>query len=343
MKVNSAREPELFEVMFVSRGNGRGHAVPDMAIAAKLIDLSPHISVQFVSYAEGAEAYRACGHQVLDLQAPDMPPLFHMLIVFTKLLGHAKPRLVVAHEEFPVPPAAACLGIPCIFITDFFMDPSSLHMQALQHAFEIIFTAEPGLYTEPPQLNGKVHYVGRAVRNMEYTRADWERARKELNVPLDATVVLCQPGGWTESRAPLAGLLSAAWDQIRLSPKRLIWLTGRDYETLAARFRQRDDVIILREDWKIDRLMAASDVLITKANRLTVYEAASLGLPSISISSLLNWPDDVAVGRVDSNTPLVCDSLTPQTLAERILEKVGSSGQSVGGMTAKRSRLRLIG
>ena len=313
-----------FEIEFISRGRGRGHAVPDMAIARELTRLAPHIRIDFVSYATGAETYRACGYHVTDIGAPENPPFLDMVVACTRLFGQMdrEPRLIVSHEEIPAVVAAKILGIPCVFITDFFMDPSSMSMEALQYASEIIFTAEQGLYTEPPQLRDKVHYVGRAVRPFEYCLTDRDRARAELGIPANATVILLQPGTWIESRVPVADLIIDTWRLIPRSPKRLIWLAGRDYDSLCSRFRDQPDLTLLREDWKIDRLMAASDVLITKANRLTVYEAAALGLPSISLSSGANWPDDVAVAHVGSNVSLTAESVTPELLMESIIQSL---------------------
>lgn len=312
------------KLMIVSRGHGRGHAVPDMAIARELALSVPNLEIQFVSYAAGAEAYRACGFDVLDLRAADKPPMWDQVIAFTRLLCETKPDLVVAHEEPAAVVAARAFRIPSLFITDYFIDPKHWSMQALRHADEIIFTAQSGLYTEPPYLKGRVRYVGRAVRQFEYTLQHRERARHELDIPPDATVVLCQPGAWVESQVPLADLMDAAWDLLPCFPKLLIWLAGRDFQTLSARFAHRSDIHLLKEDWRIDRLMAASDILITKANRMTVYEAASLGLPSISISSMVNWPDDVAVANVESNTPLSTDAITPSLLAALIEDKAES-------------------
>jgi hypothetical protein len=314
------------EILLVSRGRGRGHAVPDMAIATELGTLLPDIRMGFVSYAAGADAYRSCGYDVTDLCKPDDPPLLEMVVTLAQLFGqmNSLPHLVVSHEEIPVLPAAEIFGIPCVFMTDFFTDPSSMSMQALKYAREIVFTGEQGLYTEPPYLHGKVQYVGRAVRPFEYTLADRSRARLELNIPGDATVVLLQPGGWIERLAPMADLLIAAWDLVPYAPRRLIWLAGHDYDSLYSRIGERTDVILLREDWNIDRLMAASNVLITKANRLTVFEAAALGLPSVSLSNQFNWPDDVAVLNVPSNTALVAETTTPELLVKALAHSIDS-------------------
>ena len=275
-------QPGTVGGIFFSRGRGRGHAMPDMAIARELKRAYPDLDTRFVSYSGGAHALRSCGYEVIDLQMPDDPLLWDAVVAQTRVIGCLQPGLVIAHEEPPALIAARIFEIPCVFITDFFQDPGSPFMRALEYASEIIFTAEPGIYTEPPFLGPPIHYVGPAVRRFEYGRADRERARRELDIPDDATAMLCQPGNWPEAQVPVAQLLIAAWDSLPYPAKRLIWLAGRDYRMLRARFEGRPDISVTEEDWQIDRLFAASDLLVTKANRLTVYEAASLGLPSIS-------------------------------------------------------------
>ncbi len=313
------------KVMFISRGHGCGHAVPDIAIARAVTNRKPDLQFKFVSYAAGAEAFRAHGLEVLDLNQPPKPPLMEMVTCFGRLFAKEKPFLVIAHEEFGVLPAARIFDVPCLFITDFFADPTSLIMWVLRYAVEVLFTAERGLFTEPPYLHDKVKYVGRAVRPFEYGREDRARARIELGIPLEAMVLLCQTGAWGEAQIPLAPILADSWRLLLNSHKHLIWLGGRDYDSLSAKFQDDPTVTILKEDWKIDRLMAASDLLITKANRTTVYEAAGLGLPSIAISDSINWPDDVAVASVESNTLVCRESLTPESLAQLICKKVTSN------------------
>jgi hypothetical protein len=309
-------------MMFISRGHGRGHAVPDMAIAAKLIEHVPNLGLQFVSYAAGADAYRARGYSVIDVNVEDNPPFLDMVVAFARLLDQNRPELIVAHEEVPAITVADAFKIPSVFITDFFSDPSGVPMKELRRATEILFLGQRGLFTEPPYLAGRTRYLGRAVRKFEYTLADRKRARIELSIPPEATVLFCQPGAWVESQLPLAELLSAAWHLLPVSPRRLIWLAGRDYERLSAKFAEQPDITVLKEDWQIDRILCASDVVITKANRVTVFESASLGLPSISISTFANWPDDVAVSAVDSNTALFAGAVTPQELANVIATSI---------------------
>lgn len=322
LEAPKAFQPDAFGVVFFSRGRGRGHAVPDMAIDRELRRTPSNLEIRFVSYSGGAHAFRSCGYEVVDLQMPDDPQVLESIIVQTQVVGCLRPRLVVTHEEFPALVAARVFGVPCILITDFFQDPNTIFMRAMEYASEIVFTAEPRIYTEPPFLGSPVQYVGPAVRKFDYGRGDRDRARQELGVPSDATVVLCQPGNWPEAQVPMAQLLAGAWDALPYGSKRLIWLAGRDHDLLRSRFDGRTDIRIIKEDWQIDRLFVASDLVITKANRLTVYEAASLGIPSISISNGANWPDDVAVARVRSNSTLHVRALTSEGLARLLIERI---------------------
>lgn len=66
----------------------------------------------------------------------------------------------------------------------------------------------------------------------------------------------------------------------------------------------------------------ASDVVITKGTRKTLYQVAALGAPSVSISAGLNWPDDVVAAHIPLNTLVFRDTLSPDRLAELIREKI---------------------
>lgn len=313
------------KAMMVSRGHGRGHAMPDISIAEAVLEVDPATEWTFVSYAAGAQAYRTHGYSVIDMGVSENPASWDMVIRFMKMLLRNPPDLVVAHEETGVIAVAAALEIPCLFITDFFVDPGHPFMQALRYTTEVIFSAQAGLFTEPPYLHHKIRYVGRAVRRMKHSREERNILRREIGIPSDALVIVCQPGSWSEAQVPLIDLLPNAFELITHGPKRLIWVAGREYEFVKRMLGHADGVTILKEEPRLDRLLAASDVLITKANRMTVYEAAALGLPSISISCLVNWPDDVAVASVESNVALQRAAVTPEVLCKTIMESAVST------------------
>ncbi|HUP02754.1 MAG TPA: hypothetical protein VMU19_02115 [Bryobacteraceae bacterium] len=311
-------EDGRFGVAFFSRGRGRGHAMPDMAIAEELLRELPDLDLRFVSYSGGAEAFRRGGYEVVDLQMPDEPPILQAIVKESQTIRRLRPRLVISHEELAALPASRIFDVPSLFITDFFQDPNPFLMGAMQCAREILFIAERGIFTEPPFLGDAVRYLGPAVRRFAYGRGGRARARRELNIPADAAVVLLQPGGYREAVVPLADLAVAAWDRLAYPSKLLIWIAARDYDSIQARFGARPDVRVMEEDMAIDRLMVASDLVITKGNRTTVFEAASFGIPSITVSAGVNWPDDVANAHVRTNASLRAGAVNPEELARRM-------------------------
>jgi hypothetical protein len=258
----------------------------------------------------------------VDLHMPDEPPILTAIVLESRVIHRLQPQLVISHEELAALPASQVFDTPCLFVTDFFQDPNPFLMGAMKCAREIIFIGERGIFTEPPFMGDAIRYVGPAIRRFDYGRSDRARARRELDLPSDAAVVLCQPGGYEEARAPVADLLVAAWDALAISSKHLIWLAWKDYDSLRARFAGRPDIRVLKEDWAIDRLMVASDLAITKGSRTSVFEAASLGVPSISISAGVNWPDDVAMEHVRSNSAFRAGGLDAATLARLMAEKI---------------------
>jgi hypothetical protein len=65
-------------------------------------------------------------------------------------------------------------------------------------------------------------------------------------------------------------------------------------------------------------ILIASDLIITKGNRNTLFESHALGRPSISISFGLNPIDDYRVLRIPSNTALRARGLTAHSLRDHM-------------------------
>lgn len=309
-------------ILFFSRGRGRGHAMPDMAIAEELRSLVDRLDIRFVSYGTGAATFLKNGYEVIDLKLPSNPPFSEAVVSFVRLVDSLRPQLIIAHEEFGALVAAEAFRICSIFITDFFQDPGTLPMRALQYASDIIFLGDRGLFTEPPFLKGKVQYVGAAVRPFSWRRSDRTRARAELGLPAEGTVISCMPGSWTEEQAPIGELLAGAFELLQFPSKHLVWLAGRDYDAVSRRFAGYAEITVKMEDRQIDRLMAASDLAVTKVTRSTIRELSALGIPSISLSHSLNWPDDVVANNISSNSCLDARNLNAETLAAKITERL---------------------
>jgi UDP-N-acetylglucosamine:LPS N-acetylglucosamine transferase len=240
-----------------------------------------------------------------------------MIVVYVRLFASLRPELVVAHEEYSAVVAAEALGIQALFLTDFFMDPISMPMQALQYAAEVIFLGGPGVFTEPPHLRNKIRYVGHVVRSKDNSTSARECVREKMKIAPDCMVVLCQPGSWGESEFPFFELITGAWETLP-APKHLIWVGGVDFTKVVSKFKGRDDITVLRHTTELNHLIVASNLLVTKSNRQTIYEAACLGVRSISISNGLNWPDDAAAYNIPSNVHLMAAEVTPEILRAAI-------------------------
>lgn len=313
------------KILFFSKGRGRGHAVPDMVLSNALRERSRDISIAFVSYGTGAETLSEHGELVTNLNLPEANPFLETIIRSADAISQALPDLVFAHEEPAALVAARICKIPGIFITNWFIDPGSMFTKAAEYADEVIYIGQAGVFTEPPQLREKVFYCGPVIRPLEYGKSDRTRARGELGVPVDGFVLSCLSGTTYESNNPVFDLVMAAYDRLKFEPKRLIWVGSTDYDKIRARTAERPDVMAEDIDWKIERVMVASDVVITKGTCNILQELNWLGIPSISLSHGTNWVDDVLANHISSNVPLSVSRVTAGGLAERIAEQFSKS------------------
>jgi UDP-N-acetylglucosamine:LPS N-acetylglucosamine transferase len=305
-------------ILWFSRGNGRGHAITDLVLLDRTRRLRNDFEVCFVSYATGAETFREFKHPVIDLDLPARNPFWETLVLTGSVIRRTRPELVVCHEEFAPLAAARIFGLPTVFLTHWFWEPDNLIMQTLGCAGEVIFIEQAGTFDEPQCVRGRVHYVGAVLREFSYTKADRSRAREELGLPPEATVICVLPGSWTEERAPIADLILPAYTALEAMEKRLVWIAGQDCDALRHAVQDRDDVIVREVDWIIDRLMVASDVAITKANYTTMKELAALGVPSISLSPGINPIDDLYARRIETNIALDAREATVDQVIDAI-------------------------
>jgi UDP-N-acetylglucosamine:LPS N-acetylglucosamine transferase len=317
-------EPGKKRLLFFVRGRGRGHAIPDLAIVDELLALRDDVEVRLVSYATGSEAIKQHGRSLIDLPLPESGSIPEMSVIAGKLIGWLKPDLVVSHEEFAAIPAAAIFSVPSIALTDWFTGTDRYSMGSLRFAEEILFLGTEGTFPEPPWLTGKTRYVGTILRDFQYTTADQVRARRELSIPEEATVVAVFPGSWSEERTPLADIVLQAFDALTGASKRLIWFAGADREFIASRTRGRDDVVIFDYYRDIDRLMVAANVSITKTNRKTVFELRHLNVPTIAVTYGLNPPDDIAVTSLKGVVRLQGNELNAEELRSHLERLIAS-------------------
>jgi hypothetical protein len=314
-------------ILFVTRGRGRGHALPDLAIVEQLAGLAPALVVQFVSYGTGARTLAEAGQPVIDLELEDDAPYLDVLVKLTRVMARERSDVVVSHEEFAALPAARAFELPAALIVDFFPEPR-FWKESLRFADEVMFIEHRGIFPEPAELRGKVRYLGPVVRRLTMARADAAAARQRLELPATARVVSVIPGAWaTEARAPILGLVMAAFDRLPFPERRLVWVAGSDCDEFGRRLAGRQDVLVRRQHAPIEELMVASDVVITKANRGTTIDLARLGVPSVSLSHGQNPVDEAIIPRLHTNVALNCAGIDARFLAE-VLEAIIASAHA---------------
>lgn len=324
----------LPHVLFFSRGKGRGHAVPDAAIATELMAQVPLVKTTFASYGTGAATLTALGHDTIDLELPEDNPIWDTLVKAARLVADIRPTLVVSHEECAVLPAAKMLGLPTVYLTDWFLGAESVYTQALRFADEVIFLDEAGYQDVPRYLAGKVIYVGPVLGNGDAAGLGKAQCRALLGVPEDATLIVVVPGGamaHSEALAPILDVVLSAYDALDDRPKRLIWVAGRaDHHDVVQRVAGRSDVTVMKPHDTIARTMLAASLVVTKANRVTTLECEALGVPSISISFGHNPPDDNRVARLRTNIALRARGLDADVLHARMVQAMTLAGDAMG-------------
>jgi len=319
------------QIFFFSRGKGRGHAIPDAAIANELVKVEPALDITFASYSVGAATLKDLGQEVIDLELPEDNPLWETVRRIAQVLQERRPTLVVSHEEFCVPPLSKAFSLPAVFLTDWFAGPDSIHMQALKYADRVIFLDDPGIYDEPPYLAGKILYAGYVLRPLDSEGTDKAQSRSALGLPPDSTVILVSPGGaamHSEERAPIFDLVVGAYDSLDAGDKRLLWVAGDpDYSALVEKSRDRHDLMILKPHYNFTPTIMAADIVITKGNRLPLFECEALGIPSISISYGHNPVDDYRVSRIRTNIALRARGLDKLSLRDYMLKALGRASE----------------
>jgi len=309
-------------IVYFSRGMGRGHAVPDSVIAHAIASKRPDIQLTFVSYATGALTLRQLGWNVIDLGLPEHAQFLEILIPTIPLLSRLSPALVIAHEEFAPLCVARGMDQSSIHLTDWFSSEDSLEMQSLRYADQVLFLDDAGYYDEPPYLKNRVKYFGYITEDISAVLPK-EDCRRSLSIPLDATVVLCAPGGapmFSEERTPFSDLLLRAFDLLPMPLKRLLWVcSDPDFSSLASKVGDRDDILLMKPHATFANTLQAADLLITKGNRGALFEGETLGIPSLSASFGVNPIDDYRVLRIRSHLALRARGLSPENLRDNMV------------------------
>ena len=313
------------DVLFFSRGRGKGHAVPDLSIIAELRRLSPGVQVAVASYSMGAEVFDAAGECLNRMELPENNPFADTVVCASRVLDEVSAPLVICHEEPAALPAAKLHGAKTIFLSHWFSGIGDPFLHSLRFADEVLFMERQGLFPEPDVVAGRVRYVGPVLRRFQYFPTDRERIRGELGFAQSDKIILMLPGNPSESIAPTCELVLGAYDLITSPHKRLIWIAGKDKAVVSESIGARANVEVIEVDWKLDRLMVACDMAITKGTYNISRELYALGIPSIALSYGQNFIDDLFV-RTFPNTKFLWAKETDSSVLTEQIDSALSRG-----------------
>ncbi len=318
MRISKIKSPKI---LYLSRGRGFSHAMYDSLILKELKNINKDLSILVASYDKGYIYFRGNGFRPfnLGLKQNDELTLKAGLRMWS-LIRKFKPDLIISDEVFIVLHITKGLKIPSILITHWFFETyNKKHpiIPAVKKADYVIFVDTPLFHTIPYDFNVHLTFVGPVIREFEYSLKDKKKARDELGINMEDKVILVTPGGRHKDRNRLLEVTIEVFKELQGKNLKLILLTGELYEEFLGRFAGDDSIIVKDYDWKIDRLMVASDLVICKGTFMTMWELAYLGVPSISIPDLSNPVDQVNVYRMDEHN--LTRRMDPRKLNKSVL------------------------
>lgn len=315
------------DILFVSRGRGRGHATRDLAISVELRRLLPGVRIAFCSYSVGRTVFAAAGETVYDLNLPENNRFTETIIRTAEVISALRPALVVAQEEPAALVASSVHRTSAVFTTHWFPVRKRITTEALQHAKRILFMEDAGIFAEPTEVQGRTIYCGPVLRPFAPSPSSPEAYREGLGLQTDCLFVLVLPGSPPEHREPIFDLVMKAFSQLSAPRRRLLWLAGGDFQEIAARSANMPDVTVIEFSHQIDALMLASDIVLSKGTYNTTRETMAHGRPCIVLSHGYNWVDDFFAQRWPHIEFRKVSETSPSLLAERIQFVVSTHGR----------------
>ncbi|MBN1695182.1 hypothetical protein JW879_07275 [candidate division WOR-3 bacterium] len=318
MRIPTIKNPKI---LYLSRGRGFSHAMYDLLILGELENMNKDLSILVASYDKGYIYFLNNGIKAfnLELRQEDELSLKAGFRIWS-LIRKFKPNLVVADEVFIALHITKALKIPSILITHWFFETfSEKHpiIPAVKKANHVIFVDTPEFHSIPFDFGVPLTFVGPVIKEFDYTLKDRNKARDELGIERKDKVILVTTGGRHKDRNKLLEISIEVFKELQGKNLKLILLTGDLLEEYKKKFGDDDSIIIKDYDWKMDRLMVASDLVICKGTFMTTWELAYLGVPSISVPDLSNPVDQVHTYRMAENDLTI--RIDPRKLNKSVL------------------------
>lgn len=146
----------------------------------------------------------------------------------------------------------------------------------------IIFPDRKGSFDVPNKLAKSVKFVNPIIFPYRFSLKDRDWIRKELKINKDEKFILATAGGTHPVDKIFFKYVVKTFQHLNLKSKLYLLSGYLKKEFLKYQFQDRR---ILIKDFvnQIEKLMIASDLVITRGGHTTLWELASFGIPSISI------------------------------------------------------------
>ena len=289
--------------LVVTGGGSGGHVYPALAIADKFKEMDPEGEILYIGYKNGFEknAVPKAGYRLEEIDTrwvsrSNAKEIFSTAYHVVKgieqsrrILKKFKPDLVIGtggYVCFPVIFSGHRLGIPC-YIHEQNAFPGLANRKLEKYVRKIFLGfKEGGDYFSSKD---KLVVTGNPVRS-SFFKADKMEARKKLGIGENDFVVFSFGGSL--GAEPINRLaMSLVEDMNGKEDQRLVFGTGRRfYDQVMAELDSRG--IVPEGNIKIqnyiddmDNVIAASDLIISRAGALSVAEILVTGRPSVLIPS----------------------------------------------------------
>lgn len=287
----------------VTGGGSGGHVYPALAIADKFREMDPKGEILYIGYRRGFEktAVPKAGYRLEEIDSRWVSRSntkeivltgYHVgkgIIQSTKILKRFKPDAVIGtggYVCFPVIFAAHRLGIPC-YIHEQNAFPGLANRRLEKYVRKIFLGFKEGgeYFTD----KSKLTVTGNPVRSTFFT-ADKDKAREKLGYDKDDFLVFSFGGSLGAEAINRLGM-SLVDEMNGKEGQRLIFGTGRRFfddvmaELEARGISPEKNIKITDYIDDMDTVVAASDLIISRAGALSVAEILVSGKPSILIPS----------------------------------------------------------
>lgn len=277
------KEHQVKSILFFTWGRGWGHAIRDMVIIASLQRGEKSIRIGIISSEGGYQAYQAYGYECKEIKVPSGEEEWKWYLEVNEYLDEwGVPNLIVSDEHFGALTVAEELKVPSVFITDwlpFGQYNRPEFVATFDQAEAIIYPGYQSSTPVPEQLSGKVHFVGPIVRGNPFLQITRSQLKSEVGLKPDIPLILLMGGGTPENQRYFSTCIHAV-ERIK-EEVQLVVIAGKLKENLNQEISSR--VTVLSHTTEIQKYMAASEVVITRAGHTTLWELAVYAIPSITI------------------------------------------------------------